>query len=288
MTFNVDVERLGDAITDRTVGIIPVHLFGLCADMDRVMEVARDHDLWVVEDAACAFGARIGQRHAGTFGSAAAFSFHPRKAITTGEGGMLTTGDSGLADIARSLRDHGADRTDLERHTASDGTLLPAYRRLGFNYRMTDLQAAIGVVQMGRAAGLLETRRIQASRYDAALESMDWLTAPAVPDGYTHGYQSYVAWFGTEAWRTEDVDAQSRRRDRCMGVLQERGIATRQGTHAAALQDYYRERYAIDRADFPMADAAERLTISLPMFATMTEDEQDYVIATLGALATTV
>ena len=286
-TFNVDIERLAGAITDRTAGIIPVHLFGLCADMDRVMELARARALWVVEDAACAFGAGIGERHAGTFGDAAAFSFHPRKAITTGEGGMLTTGDSEMAKIARSLRDHGADRTDLDRHTASDGTHLPAYPRLGFNYRMTDLQAAIGVVQMGRAEHLLETRRHQARRYDAALESMDLLTAPATPAGYTHGYQSYVAWFGREAWRAGDVEGVSRRRNRYMGALQDRGIATRQGTHAAALQDYYRARYATQPSQFPMAHAAERLTISLPMFATMTDEEQDYVIDSLGQLATT-
>lgn len=286
-TFNVDVERLANALTDRTVGVIPVHLFGLCADMDGVSALAHERGLWVVEDAACAFGARIGERHAGTFGSAAAFSFHPRKAITTGEGGMLTTGDSELAEIARSLRDHGADRTDLDRHTASDGTLLPVYPRLGFNYRMTDLQAAIGVVQMGRAEHLLESRRRQASRYDTALESMEWLTAPAVPAGYTHGYQSYVAWFGAEGWRADDVDRVARRRDRYMGALQQRGIATRQGTHAAALQDYYRSRYATEPADFPMAYAAEQLTISLPMFATMTDDDQDYVIESLGDLATT-
>jgi perosamine synthetase len=205
-TFNVDVDRVASAITDRTVGILAVHLFGLCADMPRLNAVAAQHGLWVVEDAACAFGAKIGSQHAGTFGAAGCFSFHPRKAITTGEGGMLTTGDAQIAEAARSLRDHGAQRTDFERHTAPDGFLLPTYATLGFNYRMTDIQAAIGLVQLDRAAVVLAKREDQARRYDEALRDMPWLRAPAVPAGFTHAYQSYVAWFGEEACETRDVD----------------------------------------------------------------------------------
>ena len=285
-TFNIDVERAAAAITDRTVGIIPVHLFGLCADMARIGALAKERGLWVLEDAACGFGATIDGQHAGTFGTAGCFSFHPRKAITTGEGGMLTTRDDSVSDAARSLRDHGADRSDLERHSASDGTLLPAYRHIGFNYRMTDIQAAIGLVQLRRAEHLLATRRTQAERYDGALRAMPWLTPPHVPAGYHHGYQSYVAWFGAERWEANDVEVASARRNRFMGALQDRGIATRQGTHAAALQDYYRTRYGLAPSDFPISFAADRLTISLPLFAAMTPEEQDYVIAGLGDLAT--
>jgi perosamine synthetase len=286
-TFNIDVDQAAAAITERTVGIIPVHLFGLCADMARVSQLAKAEGLWVLEDAACGFGARIGDQHAGTFGDVGAFSFHPRKAITTGEGGMLTTHDETIANLTRSLRDHGADRTDLERHAASDGTLLPAYRRLGFNYRMTDLQAAIGIVQLSKATHVLETRRRQAARYDEALGRMPWLTAPRVPARYTHGYQSYVAWFGPDAWDASDVEATSARRNRYMGALQSRGIATRQGTHDAAAQDYYLSKYGLKPEQFPRAYSADQLTLSLPMFATMTDDEQDYVIASLGDVATT-
>jgi dTDP-4-amino-4,6-dideoxygalactose transaminase len=255
--------------------------------MAAINHLAHARNMWVVEDAACGFGARIDGQHAGTFGTVGCFSFHPRKAITTGEGGMLTTSDEGIAEVARSLRDHGAERTDLQRHTASDGSLLPAYRRLGFNYRMTDVQAAIGVVQMDRADHVLATRQTQAERYDAALERMPWLNAPHVPAGYTHGYQSYVAWFGEEAWHPQDLRAVSDRRSRYMAALQGMGIATRQGTHSAAMQDYYRERYGISPADFPISWAADRLTISLPLYAAMTADEQDQVIAALADVATT-
>ena len=120
----------------------------------------------MVEDAACGFGAWQGGRHAGTLGDIGAFSFHPRKSITTGEGGMLTTGRAEWSEAARSLRDHGADRTDLARHEKPRGFLLSDFNRLGFNYRMTDLQAAIGCAQMERADWVLEERRRLAGAYD--------------------------------------------------------------------------------------------------------------------------
>lgn len=282
-TFNIDVDQAAAAITPKTVGIIPVHLFGLCADMPRIVPLAERHALWVLEDAACGFGAKIGGQHAGTFGTAGAFSFHPRKAITTGEGGMLTTADADLAKTARSLRDHGADRTDLERHTASDGVLLPIYPHLGFNYRMTDLQAAIGVVQLGRAEHILTTRRQQAAMYDAALSGLDWLRAPTVPAGYSHGYQSYVAWFGEAGWSSGDIETTAHRRDRYMADLQRLGIATRQGTHAAALQRLYRQRYGIGPDQYPVAYAADRLTVSLPLFTSMSDADQQAVVDALSS-----
>jgi dTDP-4-amino-4,6-dideoxygalactose transaminase len=280
-TFNIDPEQAASAINSRTVGVIPVHLFGLCADMPRLNGLAEKYGIWVVEDAACGFGARIDGQHAGTFGSAGCFSFHPRKALTTGEGGMITTADPNLAATSRSLRDHGADRTDLDRHTASDGVLLPAYRHLGFNYRMTDVQAAIGVVQLGRAEQVLATRMDQAAAYDRALAEMSWLHPPQVPPGYTHGYQSYVAWFGEDGWRTDDSEEMGLRRDRYMASLQQHGIATRQGTHAAALQVFYRDRYRVEAQDYPVAAAAERLTISLPLYTTLTAKDHETVLTAL-------
>lgn len=125
-SFNIDVARIEALITPHTVGIIPVHLFGLCADMGPIMALAQSHGLWVVEDAACAFGAWYAGQHAGTFGDAGCFSFHPRKSITTGEGGMITTGRADLERLARSLRDHGASRSDLARHQSSAAFLLPS------------------------------------------------------------------------------------------------------------------------------------------------------------------
>src|SRR4051794_12189298 len=137
-SFNIDVTQIEGLITPRTVGIIPVHLFGLCADMDAITRIAERRGLWIVEDAACGFGARIGDRHCGTFGTLGCFSFHPRKAITTGEGGMVTTADAALAALLSSLRDHGATQSDLDRHESRGSYALADYPRVGFNYRMTD------------------------------------------------------------------------------------------------------------------------------------------------------
>ena len=183
-TLNIDPDQIASLVTAKTVGIIPVHLFGLCADMTSVLQVARKRHLWIVEDAACAFGAWYYGKHAGTFGDTGCFSFHPRKSITTGEGGMLTTQSDSMDQLARSLRDHGASRTDLDRHTSKYGFLLAEYGLLGYNYRMTDFQAAIGSAQMDKARTILESRQQQARRYDQLLSSYDWILPPLVLENY--------------------------------------------------------------------------------------------------------
>jgi perosamine synthetase len=280
-TFNLDVSRLESLVTPRTVGIIPVHLLGLCADMDEVQRVARKHGLWVVEDAACAFGGWIGDRHAGTFGDAGCFSFHPRKSITTGEGGMLTTANDRLAARTRSLRDHGATRTDHQRHHGKAAFLLAEYHEVGYNYRMTDIQGALGSVQMDRADAILDGRRAIAAAYDARLGAIDWLRPPVVPRGYTHGYQAYVTLFAPEAPSLANMDALNGRRNALMQRLEDMGISTRQGTHAPVLLDVYREKYGLRAEDFPNATLADRLTLTLPLAVQMSEDDVDAVVEEL-------
>ena len=282
-TFNVDPGDIEALTTPRTVGIIPVHLFGLCADMPAVNRVAAKHGLWVVEDAACGFGARLRGRHAGTFGDIGCFSFHPRKAITTGEGGMVTTSRVEIHRLVGSLRDHGATRTDLERHHAANGFLLPDYPRVGFNFRMTDIQGALGCAQLARADWVLAERRRVAAAYDKELVELDQLMLPVVPDGYDHGYQSYVCLFRPEPPRLENVHRLHGQRNMLMATLEASGIATRQGTHAAALTTYYREKYKIQPAQFPNAYLADQLSLSLPIFPGMTEAEQHAVVSGLAA-----
>jgi perosamine synthetase len=282
-TFNLDVARLESLVTERTVGIVPVHLFGLCADMASVMDVAARHGLWVVEDAACAFGGWWQGKHAGTIADAGAFSFHPRKSITTGEGGMLTTAKPELDSLFRSLRDHGASRSDLDRHESSGSYLLSDYARIGFNYRMTDFQGALGVSQMHRADEVLSGRRRVAAVYDELLAELDWLRPPATPDGCLHGYQSYVTLFAPEEPTLANLSELHDVRNRVMTRLEERGIATRQGTHAAALQQVYRERYGYREEDFPGAVIADRLTIALPLYPQLTDADQQRVVDGLAA-----
>ena len=280
-TFNIDVERIESLLTPRTVGIIPVHLFGLCADMQPIVDVAARHKLWVVEDAACAFGSRYRGRHAGTLGEMGCFSFHPRKSITTGEGGMVTTADESLDQLSRCLRDHGASRSDLSRHTGSASFLLAEYNHLGYNFRLTDIQGALGCAQMNRAEWILAERTRRARLYDEMLSDVEWLRTPAVPEGYVHGYQSYVCLFRPEEPSLDNVEDLHALRNRVMSEMEGQGIATRQGTHAAALQNYYADKYGIRPADFPNAYVADRLSMSLPLYPQMSDEEQSAVVRTL-------
>jgi dTDP-4-amino-4,6-dideoxygalactose transaminase len=280
-TFNMDVDHAASLVSPRTVGLLPVHLFGLCADMAAVTGVAGRRSLWVVEDAACAFGAEVGDRHAGTFGEFGCFSFHPRKALTTGEGGMVTTMRPDLDRVVRSLRDHGASRTDFERHAGTAAFLLSEYGQLGYNYRMTDIQGALGSAQMDRAVPILEERRRLARRYDDQLADIPWLQTPIVPDGYSHGYQSYVCLFRPEHPTIENLDRLHLQRNRLMARLEACGIATRQGTHAPVLTSYYASKYGFTAEQFPSSAIAEKLSISLPLFPGLSDAEQDRVCEAL-------
>lgn len=280
-TFNIDTNQIESLITPRCVGIIPVHLFGLCAAMQPIMDIAQKHGLWVVEDAACAFGGWYRGRHAGTIGDVGCFSFHPRKSITTGEGGMVTTEGAELDHVIRSLRDHGASRSDLDRHRAVGTFLLADFDRLGYNYRLTDIQGAIGCEQMKRAEWILDERRARATAYDEMIKELDWLRGPVTPDGYVHGYQAYVCLFQPERSTLANTEGLHQQRNLLMARLEERGIATRQGTHAAALQTYYAEKYDLLPAQFPNSYLADRLTLTLPLYVQMTKADQQQVIDSL-------
>lgn len=275
-SFNIDPRAVERAITPRTKAVVPVHEFGLAADMDAVMAIAGRHGLRVVEDCACACGTRIGDRYVGTYGDVGCFSFHPRKAITTGEGGMLTTSDPELAALFEVLRSHGAEESDLSRHLAGGGFALPEFNRLGFNYRMTDLQGAIGVEQMKKLDGILSARREVAARYAHLLADLPGVRLPVEPAGRTHVYQSYVTF----------IEAGHEERDRIALTMQEHGIATRQGTHAVHALGYYSQRYGTRPGDCPVAWEADQQTLTLPLYAGLTHEEQDYVVTHLaGALA---
>lgn len=270
-TFNIDVNQIEAKITRYTKAIIPVHLFGLSADMDPILEIARRHGLFVIEDAACAVGSGYKGRHVGTFGEAGCFSFHPRKIITTGEGGMITTDDAELAERLRSLRSHAASVSDLERET-SCGFLLPAFTELGFNYRMTDLQAAVGLIQMEKLEEILKRRIRLAEEYTAALGRIEWLHVPRAPLGWVHPFQSYVVLLENPAPLSRDELAEK---------LEFAGIATRQGTHAVHSLTYYGKRYGLRPNACPKAWGADRRSLALPLFPQMTDEERDRVIERL-------
>jgi len=297
-TFTIDPEQVVATLDQSPNGpircMIPVSLFGLCVDYESLQAVAAGFGLTLVEDAACGFGARRRGHHAGSEALMGCLSLHPRKAITTGEGGMIVTDDSDLAASLRSLRNHGAAVTDLQRHHTVGGSLLPEHDRLGYNYRMTDLQGAIGVAQMHKAEGIIAERRRLARRYNELLAECECLTPPLQPEGYEHAYQSYVCMYGLKRLDIDDregidwtvAEQLNRERNILMTELEEEGISVRQGTHAVHTLAWYRERYRYDDRDFPMALLADRLSITLPLFFGMTEEEQVRVVETVCDLCT--
>jgi dTDP-4-amino-4,6-dideoxygalactose transaminase len=284
-TFNLELNSCAAAINPRTVGIIPVHLFGLCAEMEEVLQLAAQHHLWVVEDAACGLGASYRQRSAGTLGDIGCFSFHPRKSITTGEGGMLTTSNSELARRCDGLRNHGALPPSPAQMGTLTGhsTLLPDFAMAGFNYRMTDIQGALGSAQMNRIEWLLSERSRCAAYYRSGLENVDWLRLPTVPTHQVHAWQSFVTIYAPEEPSLKNVERLHIQRNRLMGYLEERGIASRQGTHAPAHQTYYATKYEIRPEDLPNSYLADRLSLALPVFPGMSEADLSLVCHALNS-----
>jgi dTDP-4-amino-4,6-dideoxygalactose transaminase len=267
VTFNLDPNKLEAAITPRTKAILAVHQIGLPAAMDEISEIAKRRNLLVIEDAACAIGSvykgkRIGAPHAWM----ACFSFHPRKILTTGEGGMITTNDDSLAERLRPLRQHAMTVSDVARHNAKS-VVLESYDEVGYNFRMTDMQAAIGLVQLGRVEGFIERRRTFAARYTDELAKLGWLIPPCEPAGYRHNFQSYMARL------TKDAPIS---RDDLMQALLDRGISTRRGIMASHREAPYRS----DRWNHVLSETnrASDECIILPLFHEMTEEEQAFVL----------
>ncbi len=266
-SYDIDPEDVRSKVTDRTRAAIPVHLFGRCAEIGAVRDVLPAGTL-LLEDAACAAGAALYGTPAGGLGDAAAFSFHPRKSITTGEGGMLTTQDGELAARARTLRDHGASTSEEQRHRGPRPFLLPDFDETGFNYRMTDLQGAVGLVQLGKLNGFVAERDRWARWYGEQLSGLAWLQTPEVPEGHDHAWQAYVT--------VVDADAPVPR-DALMARLQDAGIATRPGTHAVTELGAYREH----AGSCPVAKRLQEQTMALPLHNRMTPEDYEYVVAEL-------
>lgn len=268
-TYNIDPARIEAAITPRTKAIVPVDQIGLAAELDPILEIARRHGLRVIEDAAPALGATYKGRPIGAISPVTCFSFHPRKSITAGEGGAITTDDAEIAARARVLRSHGASVSDLARHNASHA-IIESYDELGFNYRMTDIQAALGDVQLTRLDGILTRRRELAQRYNTLLGTIDGLTTPYAPEYAPHTYQSYCVRLDPERCAA---------RDDVMERMLQRGIATRRGVMAIHEEPSYRALAA--GVSLPETEAATRHTLLLPLFYEMTEAQQDRVVEAL-------
>ncbi len=274
-TFNIDPEQIASKVTDRTRAIIPVHLFGLCADIDKIRAAVPER-VKILEDAACAAGASYKGRPAGNLGDVAAFSFHPRKSVTTGEGGMVTTNDDALAERMNQMRNHGATMSEEQRHHGPRPYILPAFNMLGFNYRMTDLQGAVGLVQLNKLDAFIQERAKKAAWYREALADLGWLSLPREPEEGEHGWQSFVT--------TVNPESSPLPRNKVMEHLQEKGISTRPGTHAVHALDYYRNEFNLSPRDFPGAWACDRNSMAIPLHNRMSDEDYAYVVEGLRRL----
>lgn len=275
LTNNLNILDVLSRVTERTKAVIAVHLFGLCFDVPALQELLPD-SVAVFEDCACAAGATLRGTPAGGLGKAGAFSFHPRKSITTGEGGMLTTNDQNLASKAEVLRNHGASISEEVRHNGPNPYLLPDFNLLGFNYRMTDLQGAVGNVQLAKLDLFIKERQYWADYYRNELAELEWLTLPIDPEESQHAWQSFVTFI--------DPVKSLKPRNQIMNELQDVGISTRPGTHAIHMLGYYAERFGYSDGDLPGAKLCNDQTMAIPLHNRMTEKDYEFVVTKLKAI----
>lgn len=262
-TFCLDTAQLDLAITSETKAIMPVHEFGLCANMPEIMRIAEKNNIPVIEDAACALGATIDGQFAGTWGAANCFSLHPRKIITSGEGGLVMSENEGLIQRIEQIRNHGI--------SFADGIM--EFVDAGLNYRLTDFQAALVIPQLKRLDKKLARHQEIANRYTNEIAN-SLIKVPVVPAGYTHTWQTFHV----------ILDA-SLNRDETIKHLKSQGIGTNYGAQCIPDMKYYREKYNLDcQQNFPNALAAYKQGLALPLHSQMTDDEISYVIAAVNQL----
>lgn len=270
-SFNIDVTKIEDAITDRTKAIVAVHLFGYAAEMDEIMDIAHRHSLYVVEDCACAVGTMYKGKPVGTIGDIGCFSFHPRKAVTTGEGGMCTTNDDVLATRIQQFRNHGASVVKKGDEYGKP-YYMGIFDELGYNLRLSDVQAAMGVAQLDKLDMLLDDRKKTAMYYYEKLKDDKRFLLPEIKAENGHTFQSFVI-------KVSDGDRATR--NRLMDSMKDADIQTRPGTIAIHRTHYNAQKYNIKPEDYPIACICEDTSITLPIFPFMPNETKDQVLNVL-------
>ena len=267
-TMNIDPAKIEEAITPKTKAIIAVHLFGCPAKMDEIMEIAKKHHLYVVEDCACAIGTTYKGKKVGTIGDIGCFSFHPRKAITTGEGGMCSTNDEALYYKMIQYKNHGAS---LTRKGADYGNpyYFGVYDEVGYNLRLSDIQAAVGIAQFKKLHMLLADRKRCVDYYIEKLTGNSNIILPILPQEFGHTYQSFVILLKT---------GDRALRNQIMTEMQKQEIQSRPGTIAITRTEFNRKKYGLSNGDYPVAEFCEDASLTLPIYPFMKNEELDKVI----------
>ncbi|WOO40915.1 DegT/DnrJ/EryC1/StrS aminotransferase family protein [Rubellicoccus peritrichatus] len=277
-TYNLDLAAVEAAVTERTRAIIPVHFAGLSVDLDRLYGFALKKELRVIEDAAHAIGSEYKGRKIGSFGDTQVFSFHPNKNMTTGEGGCITTRDEALRRRVEQLRFHGIDREAWARF-GKQGSPHYDIATAGFKYNMMDMQAALGLHQLPALDGFIARRTEFAKRYFELLDDVDALILPnpqSVPYDALHAWHLFAP--------VLDAEKAGMDRDTLIAKLKEHNIGTGIHYRAPHLSDYYENEWGFRRGMFPQAERISDGILSLPLFPTMTEGEQDRVVAAIRAV----
>lgn len=263
-TFNINTEHINSQITQRTKAIMPVHEFGLCADMTAIMAIADFHGIPVIEDAACAIGATHNGRQAGTFGHFGSFSFHPRKTVTSGEGGCLVTAKPEFDKRIRTLRNHGI----------APDSLPMDFVEAGFNYRMTDLQAALLQGQIERLSATLAQKRAIAERYLKEIRC-SLVTLPSVPVGSEHSWQTFHILLESEP-----------QRDALSAHIRQYGVMSNYGAQCIPAMTYYRNKYGNNFwREFPNAYRSYTCGLAIPLYEKLSDQQAERVIDSINSFS---
>jgi perosamine synthetase len=260
--YNIDIEDLKKKISKRTKFIIAVHLFGIPANMKKILQISRKYKVKVIEDAACGHGSLIKNKHVGNFSLAGCFSFHARKIITTGEGGAVITNNKKIYKRCLELRDHGALLNDFTRHKSNEPYIMSDHFAAGYNFRMTDIQACLALSQIKNIDKILLYRKKIAKKYDDNLAKIKWLKKIKIPGIYNNAYQSYVLL--VDKFKT--IQKNEQLRNQLMIFLQSKGISTRPGTHAIHELTFYKNK---NKHSLQNSTKAYKNSISLPIFNNM-------------------
>ena len=260
-TYNIDPDKIEKAITKKTRAIMPIHYGGQCSEMEEISEIASKHNLFVIEDAAPAIGATHKQRRAGTFGIISAFSFFPDKNLTTGEGGMVVTSDPELADKCVELRKNGA--SSRYHHTS-----------IGWNFKMPDPNAALGLSQLKRIESIIATKNKIAKYYQVSLEKINEIQPPIVKEYNRHTFMLYSI-------LTKDL----KQREEIKNALADKGIESRINFPSVHLQPIYKQMFGFQSGSFPISENLSERILGLPIFFSMKEEQQDQIVNVIREIA---
>lgn len=275
-THNIDVSEIERAVTDRTRAIIPVHFAGQPCDMDEILDIAGQRGLKVIEDAAHAVPAKYKDRYIGTIGDMTCFSFYATKTLTTGEGGMITTGNDEWAERLRSIRQHGISKDAWKRYS-KEGSWYYEVLEAGYKYNMTDIQASLGLAQLKKQQWMLAERNRIADAYTEAFKHSDLIGVPHVKAQRSSAWHLYIIKLNTEALKT----------DRAGFIEELKALGIGASVHFIPLHrhPFYRDTFACNEKDFPNAEWVYERSVSLPVYPGMTDEEVDYVIGAVIGVA---